>query len=142
MIRAQRRALYKKMYRREWHAHFLRLPGSPHPFSRLKALLEHANSTTLKARVAYERFIAMLSPAWWKALFFARKTERLAYEAAQANRTAQRLLKAAREALYAYKSRGKGRGRLQPRVYIAARSKYMAHQGERECARRRGMTCA
>jgi hypothetical protein len=121
-----------------------RLPGSPHPFARMHALLEDAKKAAKARQSALERLSTVFNRGFWKnlmAVLFpkleAAEAKILAGGKAEYTEQDAALLKALRR-LREYKSRGHGRGGFSPR-FGSARSKYKPHQSEREMQRRRGL---
>lgn len=143
MKRAQRRQFAKETYGCEWRANFPRLPGSLHPFKRISALFEEAKTAARARMSAAERLQALFGKGFWtnlaSVLIPALEKRRLASvenSKVEFSEKDAALLKAGRR-LMEYKSRGHGKGGYSPR-FGAARSKYMPHQGVKECARRAG----
>jgi hypothetical protein len=121
-----------------------RLPGSPAPFKRIRTLVEDAQKAAKARQSAIERLTVVFNRGFWKNLLSVlfpklEAAEAKILEGGKAEYTEQdaALLKALR-GLREYKSRGHGRGGFSPR-FGSARSKYVPHQGPRECARRSGV---
>jgi hypothetical protein len=119
-----------------------RLPGSPHPFKRIQALLAAAKAAAWARMSAMEKMRTMLNRGFWHNLLTAvvpalerRAAKALAEGKEQFDEKDAELMRAGR-ALLSYKSRGHGRAQYTDRLSVPARSKYQPHQSKRECARR------
>jgi hypothetical protein len=120
-----------------------RLPGSPHPFRRIQALLAAAKTAAWARMSAMEKMRTVLNRGFWHNLLTAvvpalerRAAKMLVEGKKQFDEKDAELVRTGR-ALLSYKSRGHGRAQYTDRLSVPSRSKYQLHQGERERARRR-----
>ena len=119
-----------------------KLPGSPHPFKRIQALLEAAKKAAYARMSAMEKLHTVLNRGFWQNLLTAvvpaleKRAEKLMSSGKTEFDEKDRELMRAGRALLEYQFRGHGRAQYTPRLRIAPRSKYKPHQGARECARR------